>query len=91
VEEAGLSGTYSLTGEYHSVKIPLINMEVYFMKAVIDADACIGCGLCAQIAPEVYEMLGDKAVVIGDNVSEDKVESVQSGADQCPVNAITIL
>ncbi len=60
------------------------------MKVIIDADACIGCGLCAQIASDIYEMRGDKAVVVGDSVPGDKEESAQNGADQCPVNAIAI-
>jgi len=60
------------------------------MKAVVDNDACIGCGLCAQVAPEVYEMQGDKAIVLGDDIAEDKAEGAKDGADQCPVNAIVI-
>ncbi|MFC1480347.1 ferredoxin [Candidatus Omnitrophota bacterium] len=60
------------------------------MKAVVDNDACIGCGLCAQVAPEVYQMEGDKAVVIGDDIPEDKVEDAKNGADQCPVTAIVV-
>jgi len=60
------------------------------MKAVVDAEKCIGCALCAQVAPEVYEMNDDKAVVIGDEVSEDKAEAAKNGSDQCPVAAIEI-
>jgi len=60
------------------------------MKAVVDNDACIGCGLCAQVAPEVYEMQGDKAVVLGSEIAEDKLEDAKSGAEQCPVNAIEV-
>ena len=60
------------------------------MKAVIDAEACIGCGLCVQVAPDVYEMQGDKAVVIMDDIPEDKSEDAKSAADQCPVAAIVI-
>ncbi|MFC1570247.1 ferredoxin [Candidatus Omnitrophota bacterium] len=60
------------------------------MKAVVDHDACIGCGVCAQVAPEVYEMQGEKAVTLAEDLAEDKVDSAQEGADQCPVNAITV-
>ena len=60
------------------------------MKAVVDAEKCIGCGLCAQVAPDIYEMQGDKAVTKVDEVSEDKVEEAKNGAEQCPTEAITI-
>ena len=59
------------------------------MKAVVDQDSCIGCGLCAQVAPDVYTMEGDKAVAIAD-ISEDMAEQARTGADQCPVNAIAV-
>ena len=59
------------------------------MKAVVDQDACIGCGLCVQVAPDVYTMDGDKAVAVSE-ISEDMTEQAQGGADQCPVNAIAI-
>lgn len=60
------------------------------MKAVIDADTCIGCGLCAQVAPDIYEMQDDKAVAKVDEIPEDKALEAKNGADQCPVTAIVI-
>jgi ferredoxin len=79
-----------LTRILHFDRISEKKERCFDMKAVIDADMCIGCGLCAQVAPEVYEMQDDKAIVIGDDIPEDKVEDAKSGADQCPVTAIVI-
>ena len=33
------------------------------MKAIVDEETCIGCGLCAETCPEVFEMVDDKAHV----------------------------
>ncbi len=60
------------------------------MKAIVDQEACIGCGLCVEIAPDIYEMQGEKAVTKVDDIPEDKVEDAKSGADQCPVTAIIV-
>ncbi|HPS20809.1 MAG TPA: ferredoxin [Candidatus Omnitrophota bacterium] len=59
------------------------------MKVKVDQDVCIGCGLCAQVAPDVFEMQGDKASVVA-GVSADKAEDAKNAAEQCPVTAITV-
>jgi ferredoxin len=58
------------------------------MKAIVDEGTCIGCGLCEQICPAVFEMEGSMAKV--DSVPADQEENCRQAADSCPVNAISI-
>jgi len=60
------------------------------MKVKVDADTCIGCGLCEGTSPEVFKMDGDKAVVIGSVVPKDAQESCKKATEECPVTAIVI-
>ncbi len=56
------------------------------MKAFVDQDMCIGCGMCAGIAEEVFRMNEEgkaEAYAEGDDVS------VQEAIDSCPVEAIS--
>lgn len=60
------------------------------MKAKVDAEACIGCGVCVNICPDVFEMKDDKAVAYVAVVPTEAENSCQEAADSCPVTAIII-
>ena len=52
------------------------------MNAIVDRDACIGCGLCNTICPEVFEMDDeDIAIVIAEPVPEENEACAQEAAD----------
>jgi len=58
------------------------------MKALIDNDACTGCGLCVDTCPEVFEMEEDIAVVKVETVPESAEDACKQAADDCPSEAI---
>lgn len=62
------------------------------MKAIVDRELCIGCGLCVQVCPEVFEMDdGGRAAVKMEMVLPDIQESCSEAAMECPVIAISIV
>jgi ferredoxin len=52
-------------------------------KYFVNQDDCIGCGLCAELAPEVFKMNEEKAEAYKDNG-----ENAEDACSSCPVNAI---
>ena len=60
------------------------------MRVTVDEETCIGCGLCAETCPEVFEMNDEKARVKVDEVPEDLVDTCREAADDCPVEAIQV-
>ena len=47
---------------------------------------CIGCGVCSQICPQVFDLDEDAGKVRVSNM--DSEECVQEAVDSCPVSCI---
>lgn len=61
------------------------------MKAHVDKDICIGCGLCASMTPDVFSMDDDGlAVAVEEDVAEEFEEMAEESANDCPVSAIAV-
>jgi ferredoxin len=63
------------------------------MKVSIDKNTCIGCGACAAIEANVFEMDDESKASVKkgkETVPADKVASVKEAADSCPVSAIKV-
>lgn len=56
--------------------------EVY-----VDEPICIGCTLCTQICPNVFEM-NDDGKSYAKNPEADTEENIQQAVDACPVSCI---
>jgi ferredoxin len=60
------------------------------MKAIIDREGCISCGMCVDICPDVFRMGDDgKAEAYGE-IDSSAEDTAQEARDSCPVSVITI-
>ncbi|MCF7873545.1 MAG: ferredoxin [Candidatus Omnitrophica bacterium] len=58
------------------------------MKIIIDENACIGCGLCINLCPEIFVLQDNNIAKVKSKEPCDK--NLHKIASQCPVNAILI-
>lgn len=60
------------------------------MKAFVDKNLCIGCGLCESMCPDVFEMQGTLASVKGETVPQGSLDCAKQMVSDCPVEAIKV-
>ena len=58
------------------------------MRAFVDLDLCIGCGMCNAACPEVFELNDEgKAEAVADTTDSNR-DDVMTAIEGCPVSAI---
>jgi ferredoxin len=63
------------------------------MRITVDADLCTGSGMCALIAPKVFELPQGEtlAIVTAEHTSDPElVRLAQEAQSACPTGAITV-
>lgn len=63
------------------------------MKVIVNKEACIGCGACAAICPDVFDLDDDGLSEVKEkqeHPKEDQEEDVRDAADSCPTGAIEL-
>ncbi|MBD0711638.1 MULTISPECIES: ferredoxin [unclassified Streptomyces] len=63
-------------------------MSAVSWNARVDSGLCMGSGMCAAIAPEVFAVDGEHARPLTEAVAPD--DRVLEAADVCPAQAITV-
>jgi len=58
------------------------------MEAKVNIDDCIGCGVCAHLCPEIFEI--DEALGKAIVKQQSGPQTVKEAAEACPVGAIII-
>ncbi len=61
------------------------------MKLKVDQQTCIGCNLCAQVAPEIFYMKEDGKAEVSEPVDfENDSATIKHAVEICPVVAIIL-
>ena len=56
----------------------------------INKDACIGCGTCAMMCDEVFNIDDDGLACLNDEFNyEEEKENIESAIENCPTSAIS--
>lgn len=61
-------------------------------KITIDEEACIGCGACTAVAPDLFEMNDSGKAICkkNKNLTKDDLKLAKEAVETCPVQAIKV-
>lgn len=61
------------------------------MKVKVNQDACIGCGACAAICEDIFE-INDEGLSVAkvEEVSEELKDAAVEAGEACPTGAIEV-
>jgi len=61
------------------------------MKVVVDFNKCAGLGICESMAPDLFEVNDDGALVLlKEDITDDELQSVEEAVAGCPTEALRI-
>ncbi|MBB5937026.1 ferredoxin [Streptomyces zagrosensis] len=62
------------------------------MKVRVEEDACVASGMCAYLAPEVFDQRDDDGVVVvlQEAPGEDQHEAVWDAVRNCPAQVLSL-
>lgn len=61
------------------------------MKAVVNQEGCISCGLCVSTCPEVFSFNEDGLAEATGQLTNENFASAESARSACPVAVIDIV
>ncbi len=59
------------------------------MKVNVDREVCIGCGMCASTAPDVFELDDENIATVVGEITDKNHNSTVEAVENCPVDAIS--
>ena len=62
------------------------------MKATVNKNTCIGCGVCSSIASSIFALVDDGLAenIFKEEIPHELIESLNEASEACPVSAIDI-
>ncbi|MFJ7201439.1 MULTISPECIES: ferredoxin [unclassified Streptomyces] len=60
------------------------------MQLVVDLTRCQAYAQCVFLAPEMFELHGEEALLYRQEVPDEQLERVRQAAAACPVQAILV-